>query len=380
LFIPVGKHIAAAVMLIVVHLLIDGPLSLLLPGKATVAIRSNVRSAWAEEAPPGSPPAVNPEKPAPDSEVRTSLTSSAPPEAGTKPEDGGPEPGFVDILHGGISQGLLTTAEWLDSFFADERSVKEENRSYIRASYDVFHEDRSPASYKPSFDVRLVLPQLQKKTHLVFSAEPAEAVSGAAAPVSTTGTKVAPAEDRNVTTAFQYFFRETVQESFTIRTGLRFHSGSPVLFIAPRYRSLVPFQVWNFRFSQEAVYRTDTKWQADTIFDLERKLPHDLFFRASAAGVWFENIKGYFYSLSGTLRQPLDATHALQYEWVNSYQTRPVNELAEIALRVRYRQSFWRKWLFFELAPQVRFPRDRNFDATPGVLFRFEMFFGKKDL
>jgi hypothetical protein len=325
------------------------------------------------------PPAVNTETPAPDSEVRTSPTSSAPPETAAKPEDSGTEPGLVDMLHGGISQGLLTTADWLDSFFADERSVKEENRSYIRASYDVFHEDRSPATYKPSFDVRLVLPQLQKKTHLVFSAEPAETVSGAA-PVSTAGAKVAPTEERNVTTAFQYFFRETVKESFTIRTGARFHSGSPVLFIAPRYRSLIPFHVWNFRFSQEAVYRTDTKWQADTTFDLERKLPHDLFFRTSVAGVWFENTKGYFYSLSGTLRQPLDATHAFQYEWVNSYQTRPVNELAEIALRIRYRQSFWRKWLFFELAPQVRFPRDRNFDATPGVLFRFEMFFGKKDL
>jgi hypothetical protein len=369
-------------MLIVLHLLIDGPLAPLLPGKTT-ACRSIVRSAWAEEAPagmPATPRAENQEAPAPGPEVRTSSTGSAPADAASTPEDQAAEPGFVDMLHGGISQGLLTTADWLDSFFADERSVKEENRSYIRASYDVFHEDRSPAVYKPSFDVRLVLPQLQKKTHLVFSAEPAEAVSGSPAPVSTAGTRVAPTEERNVTTAFQYFFRETVQESFTIRTGARFHSGSPVLFIAPRYRSLIPLQIWNFRFSQEAVYRTDTKWQADTTFDLERKLPHDLFFRTSLAGVWFENTKGYFYSLSGTLRQPLDATHAFQYEWVNSYQTRPVNELAEIALRVRYRQSFWRKWLFFELAPQVRFPRDRNFDATPGVLFRFEMFFGKKDL
>jgi hypothetical protein len=62
--------------------------------------------------------------------------------------------------------------------------------------------------------------------------------------------------------------------------------------------------------------------------------------------------------------------------WSNSYQTRPIHELTQVALSVAYRHSFWREWLFYEIAPQVRFPRDRNFDVTPGILFRIEMFFG----
>jgi len=32
--------------------------------------------------------------------------------------------------------------------------------------------------------------------------------------------------------------------------------------------------------------------------------------------------------------------------------------------------------MFLELAPQVRFPRDRGFAYTPGILFRIEMVFG----
>jgi hypothetical protein len=31
---------------------------------------------------------------------------------------------------------------------------------------------------------------------------------------------------------------------------------------------------------------------------------------------------------------------------------------------------------FFEISPQARFPRDRNFDITPGILLKVEMFFG----
>jgi hypothetical protein len=143
------------------------------------------------------------------------------------------------------------------------------------------------------------------------------------------------------------------------------------------YRSLTRLDPWDFRFTQEVKYRTDTAWQTNTRFDLERKLPGDLFFRASINGAWYENRDGFFPNLVFSLRQAIDESHAVDYEWVNSYQTRPINELTEIALRVRYRHSFWRRWLFGEVAPQIRFPRDMDFEGIPGILFRLEMFFGK---
>jgi hypothetical protein len=152
----------------------------------------------------------------------------------------------------------------------------------------------------------------------------------------------------------------------------------PVLFLAPRYRYFVPINPWDFRFTQEVIWKTDTTWQTNTIFDLERKLPHDLFFRTSAGGTWINTSKGYFYSLSFSLRHPLDSKRALEYVWNNSFQTRPVGELVEVFFSVRYRQNFLREWLFFEVAPQYRFPRDSQFKGTPGILFRFEMFFGRQ--
>jgi hypothetical protein len=72
----------------------------------------------------------------------------------------------------------------------------------------------------------------------------------------------------------------------------------------------------------------------------------------------------------------LSTKKAVEYEWVNIFQTQPVNELTEVDLRIRYRQQIWRRWLFFEVAPQYRFPRDRSFEATPGILFRLEAMFG----
>lgn len=361
---PIIKHIATIVILIALH-------------------QSPVARAEGEEA--SSPSATPQQKELPPLQEQPSPTplltekiQSSPSDTSSLPQPAGLESGFVDMLHHEISRGLLTTAVWLDSFFEDERVLKEENRSYIRARYDVFQEKKSGATYRPTFNVRLALPQLEKKAHLVISAESPEPAINTPAPVGTTGDRIAPTDERNVTAAVHYILRATEEESSIVRTGVQFSHGSPVLFIAPRYRHFIPLTTWDFRFTQEAVWKTDTKWQVDTLFDLERKLQHGLFFRTSLGGSWIDGTNGYFYSLSFSLRQPIDPKHALDYAWINSYQTRPVYELAEMLFSIRYRQNVWRDWLFFEVAPQIRFPRSGNFDGTPGILFRFEMYFGRK--
>ena len=335
--------------------------------------------AWAAEEMPSPPPAQEQDiMPLPESSLEPATEEiKAQPESATEEPEKLDEPqGIVDRVHGGLSKSIMSTASWLDSFFGDERYVAEDKRSYVRLIYDAFQEERSDLLLRPSVDLRLILPQLEKKAHIVFSAEPTEAPKNTGTPVTVSGEQSAAAEERNFTAALEYFFRSVPRESFIIRTGAQISDGQPVVFVAPRYRSLTPLDPWDFRFTQEATYRTDTAWQTDTRFDLERNLPGDLFFRASINGAWYENRVGYYPNLVFSLRQAIDESHAVDYEWVNSFQTRPINELTEVALRVRYRHSFWRKWLFGEVSPQIRFPRDMNFDGIPGILFRLEMFLG----
>jgi hypothetical protein len=367
---PIIKHIPAIVILIALH---QSPVAWAAGGDtlfpSTPPQQNGLQPFWEQPS-----EGVNLQSPAPLIEK----IQSSPTDTSTNPQASGQESGFADILHREISQRLLTTAVWLDSFFEDARVVKEENRSYIRARYDVFQEERAGATYRPTFNVRLSLPQLENRAHIVISAESPEPATNIPAPVGTTGDRIAPTDERNVTTSVNYILRSTEEESSIVRTGAQFTHGSPVLFIAPRYRHFIPLTTWYFRFTQEAVWKTDTKWQVDTLFDLERQLPLGLFFRTSAGGSWIDGTNGYFYSLSFSLRQLIDPKHALDYAWINSYQTRPVYELAEILFSIRYRQNLWRDWFFFEVAPQLRFPRSGNFDGIPGILFRFEMSFGRK--
>ncbi len=395
---PLRKYLASAVLMIVLYRRAAAILSLFCLGIASSAVFSAfARPVWAEGASPATPespqstPATaptttTPAQPSPPATAPTTTTPAQPSPPATAPTgttspgqipgEGEKETGFFDKLHGELSKQIVDTATWMDSFFADESYVKEENHSYVKFRYDVFQEERAKMTVNPAVDVRLGLPELERKTHLVLSAEPAQPANNVNTPVQTAGERFGQSQQRNLTTAIHYLFRSTAQENFLVRTGIQFSKLSPVILFEPRYRVLFPLNAWNLRFTQDVLWRSRSSWTTDTRFDFERLLPHAFFFRTSIDGVWAAQVTGYTYSLSFSLQQPLAPTYAIDYVWVNDYQTSPVGELTEVDFQVRYRHNFWREWLFFEVAPQVRYPRSMNFDVLPGVLFRIEVFFG----
>ena len=288
-----------------------------------------------------------------------------------------PETTLFDILHGLISRSFLSTATWFDSFFGDERYESETNMSRLKVRYDAFRERGARTDFQPQIDLRMVLPQLRKKTYLVVSGDATDLNDPLLPKAPKTTDPLLKPIDQKINTSIQYFISASEQVSFSVRTGIRLSKGKPEMFLGPRYRYLIPFDPWAFRFTEDVVWDTEKGWLSRTRFDLERPLNDAFFFRTSAEGVWVPQVNGYPYSLSMMLMQSLSHKQALEYEWVNTFQTRPMDKLDEVLFRVRYRTRIWRDWLYFEVAPQYRFPRDRSFDHTPGILFRLEAIFGE---
>jgi hypothetical protein len=293
---------------------------------------------------------------------------------------------LADTIHRSISEKIINSAIWLDSFFANERSLAEENNSYISIKYNFLLEDSYGVTNNPGIDARLILPKLEDKAHLIFSAEPDRPFSrnnmavtedvNSSQEIMGTPQTTTVSDKRRFATALQYFLESTKNQSFSIRTGLRFSGMEPVIFGAPRYRLLIPMNSWAFRFTQEVLYRSDTRWHTTTRFDLERPLG-PLFFRSTVEGAWSEDTPGYFYNLNFALFQPLGIKNAITYEWINSFQTKPTGKLTDVILKVRYRHNIWRNWIFFDIAPQCRFPSERDHQITPGIYLSLEAVFGR---
>ena len=289
-------------------------------------------------------------------------------------------PTIVDVLHASISRGIQGSATWMDSFFGDRRHDIESNRSFIRFRYNVFVEKDSRMFRKPDLQVRVVLPQMRERTHIILAGSPRQGSEFSAVESRSDTDGLNGPEERNASAAVQQTFFESARQNFSIRAGLKLHDNKPVMVLGPQYRILFPVDRWSLRFIEEAIHTSDSGWEARSTVDLERELPRNLFFRASHEWIWRKQVDGYVYAFLFMVGQPISPRKALEYEWVNVFATKPANTLNEVALRARYRQRIWRDWFFFEVTPQYRFPRDRSFKATPGVLFRFDLIFGNYPL
>jgi hypothetical protein len=334
--------------------------------------------ALVEEPPPSSEDAeTGKDTPGPEATETETEPGPLPEGEAPAPAETAEQPDTVEVVHEAISTGILATAEWLDSFFDDPRHAAEENRTRVKVGSDYFLESGSGPDLSFPISLRLVLPKLQNKARIVLVGTPDNTPEGESTTPGTAASRLPGAQDDRITTAFDYFFHATDRQNFGVRVGVRRRNGEVESFVQPRYRYLLPLDPWALRFTQEFRWWTEFGWEETTTVDLERPLGETLFFRTTAQGAWSEQEDGYFYSLSFVLRQLLSPRRVLQYEWINSFQTQPAHQLEETRAIVRYRQKFWRDWTFYEIAPQVSFRRDRDFDVAPGILFRFEMILGR---
>jgi len=285
-------------------------------------------------------------------------------------------PPIIDRAHRGVSTGVLATARWLDEFFADPRVESEESKSRVKVRFSLFAEEGEAFDYDVRAGVRIDLPILEERLQLLIAGDPEDDNDFRAI----TGREGAPPElandDENFSIALRYFLKRTAKQNVSLRSGIRFRNSLPHLYLEPRFRLSVPLDDWLFRFTQRIIGITDGTVRAKTSFDFERELQHDLFFRATAEGTWDKDEHGYAYSLGPSIFQRLSPRRVLVYGWSNAFVTHPNHRLEAVTLSVRYRQRIYRDWLYYEVIPQLAFPREENFDVTPGIMLRLEMVFG----
>ncbi|MEM7171386.1 MAG: hypothetical protein AAF530_14535 [Pseudomonadota bacterium] len=286
------------------------------------------------------------------------------------------QPGRIDQLHDQIERGVRGSATWLDSFFEDERYGAELNQTRLRLRFEVFDEvDKSP-SFNIKGSLRLRLPNTSRRLMLVIAGSPDDDDDITDTPEDDIRDEFDSTDEENLAVALQYYLKQSVKRNLSATGGVRFRNGGPVAFVGGRFRELVDLGTWDLRFTERLRWFTDNGFESRTTVDLERPVFDDLLFRSTAGASWYENESGLFYDLNFRLFQPLSPTQALEYQVNNQFRTSPNNRLEESSLRLRYRQKIWRDWLAFEVIPQVRFPRSRNFEPTPGALLRFEVSFG----
>ena len=286
------------------------------------------------------------------------------------------EPWLVDRAHDFLSGSIQDSAAWLDSFFSDERAEAERNRSRIRIRGGPYWERGQGTKFNTKYSIRLSLPGTGRRLNLLIAGDSDDDQDLEDSPEDEIRDRATETDRENVAAGLQYFLLDEAQRNLSVLGGVRLSGATPVGLFGARYRRYWELDPWGLRFTQRGLVLTDNEVIVPSRLDFERPVADDILFRHTLAGTWFKSEDGYFYNVDFALIQRVDDKTAISYEFANQFQTEPSNRLEESAFRIRYRQKIWREWLRLDVTPQMAFPRERDFDLTPGLYVGFEVTFG----
>ncbi len=289
--------------------------------------------------------------------------------------DPGDSPGTdyttADRMQKSISENINSAAQWIDSFFDDDRFIAEDASTKLRLSESVFLEHDDGPEYKTKVSLSIDIPKTKKRLRVfVASEEDTEKTP------DTLFNRVEQSEEA-AAAGVQYFAKATKERNLSLTTGIKLDSTE--FFIGPRYRRTFKFDTWNLRFTQRVRWLSSKGWEVPTRFDFERLLTDKLFFRHTVEGRWREQDNGYRYEIRPSIIQQLHTKKAIEYQWNTLFKTSPNHRLDNSVLRIRYRRNLKRKWLFYEINPQIAFRNDEDFEPKAGITFQIEVVFGGKD-
>lgn len=271
--------------------------------------------------------------------------------------------GWYDQVHNYLSIKFCEPSVWFDSFFSDER-IDEEVRAGTRVRWqnDFILTEGGVWEYVSNVRASFQLPKAKKSINLVFEGEEEETLQD-----------IVPDDEKEIRgdLGLLYEITESERANFSVRVKL-----SPSITFRYRYQYPVS-NTFTVRFTQE-LFRRDNADGATSRLDFEKRLYEKFLLRQSNSVTRSESFDGKEWASSLVLYQHLTDQSALSYESGVTGVTVPETYTKNARLGIRYRQNFYRKWLFYEISPARNWNKLLVTDertAAWEILFRLEVNF-----
>ncbi len=269
-----------------------------------------------------------------------------------------------------MNSKLCQPALWFDDFFSNDRVFDDGVAgTYIRWRNDFIYDEEEHLEFKMGISASLVLPGFQNRLRLTFSNEGDEDLRD-----------IVPGngEDTANSLGLQLDIFKSLNTKFNVSINLRPR-------IRFRYRVEYPVdERLRLRLTQE-VQREESIASAKTLFDAEYSFLEWLIFRSSTEIEISEEFDGYDWVQAFAIFQRVNTKASLSYETSISGISQPRFMDTDYRVAVRYKQNFHRRWLFYEIVPEITWPitfdDDRVFIEKERrskwrLLFRLEIHFG----
>jgi hypothetical protein len=292
---------------------------------------------------------------------------------------------WFDKTQAYISESVCSSALWFDHFFANERDEAENVNRYIRLTTVAGYRKVEGFESNIRLSGRVEFPNFEKKLHLLLESERDKD----AMDILSQGNQASHLLNKNNinknnSVGLRWDVAQQPNSAFSMQVGLRFNK-TINLRLQGRYRYTYPLEEDSLaRLTQSVFWEAHEGIGENTRLDLEKLLAPQTLLRFSQELGVSEVSKGteWLSELALFHHFTKDKAGALTF-WLSG-ATKPadnISALEETGVSLRYRQSFYRPWLYFELEPHYRWVRKEfthDYQSSPGIIARVEIQFGYK--
>ncbi len=280
----------------------------------------------------------------------------------------------MDVPRDYLSGKLVGFVSGVDRFFGDDRHYQETNDSVFQLDTTRVAGYGGEHRFVLSARANVRLPTAEKKLHLVFETNPDR--NAVVNPKQTqTAPLTEPATPQSYGAALR-FVREAIERwHFSADAGLKFQGLSTSPFVRTRASLAVPVEEWRVKLAETLFWFNSIGAGETTQLDVERTISEPLLFRATSVATWLNDRQNFDLRQDLTVFHTLDDRRAFLYQASVIGVSQPVTVVTDYVLLMQYRYRLHKKWMYFDVSPQLHFPRERNYQTNPALSLRLEMMF-----
>lgn len=272
-----------------------------------------------------------------------------------------------------LSGKFTRFASYLDSYFGGNQHFQERNPSVLRVDLSRATGYGGTAQYDLSASLNLRLPISEGRLHLLVETDPERNLEDE--PVrSSTVMNTKPATRKSIALAARYALEEL--------NGWRFHTDAGIKFpipVQPFVRSKLgystPLDDWRLTLGQSVYWFSQTGVGETSQIDMERQVSPSIMFRATSLAIWLKDNPNFDMSQSFTFYHTVSDRTSLIYQASVFGISEPSTQMTDMVFLVNYRYRMHQKWLYFEITPQLHFPKPNEYKASPALSMRLQMLF-----
>ncbi len=287
----------------------------------------------------------------------------------------------VDTTHDYLERNILARVVWFDEFFGSVKAEDTRRTEYLPRWQNALRwEEGGGMNYRTSARLNLRLPGISHRLHLTITGEnEPEPAAGLPEDPGNPGFDRTLPNTRLVNTELRYDVVRRPGVDLFLGAGVRV-TIPPETFVRSRLQYARRLGAASLARIAETVFWKDPIGAGETTeLTLERALRPKTLLRWGGSGTVAQRSRGLEWGSELSLLQELSPRSAVALAGGVFGNTRPA-VVGTYKLYSRYRRNAFRKWLFFELEPEVAWPRGPagGYESAFAVTFRVDVVFEGK--